>query len=646
VRTSGIAVFSVWAALFAACSDCGKPHTVPFRVDAGQPATTGATPPLPNTPAPFVPIDGLVVPPGTRALPVDGAPLEVPGHTLAAVVPLDLDADGDRDALVVSSDANGTPSLEMVPRTPPHFGAPRAVGALALGAGCTLEAATMRVIAPTFALVTVTPRCAMAMPPAPAPPTDLFGFGPKPPPAAPPVIGTPDTAPRLFLVALGPLPRVRERFAVLPEAGREPGAMTLALRVEDRDADGTADVLLDVSMTLPGAAAPTQLALPWLERPSGLARDTKEPEAQFAERAARAKRSLRRDPDGALALAGEVLALHGALCREPGRARLVVGTSEGIPCRASAAAGQAAAIAAQALARKGALLAALDAWETLERPGTTVSRADRDATRRALAAMPAEAGATWREGPAHAFAGGPDQRLSSLAFTPAGDALLLRGGTSASTWSLADGALTPAMPEQGEVLLREPGGALAIVDVHRTCRGYALGVVPASSVVAGVFVGAYATEPLVAEAPPPSGARCDGSTSALPAASRRDDGGFRVLGWAPQGAIVARGAELRLVSLAPGGAANGDATLLEDGVPAPAPLPAGAMDPSGTAHAWATPFGVVVHERGARARVSLLRPEGWADVSATVGDVAISPDARRVAVVVGGTVRLIERAAP
>ena len=53
-----------------------------------------------------------------------------------------------------------------------------------------------------------------------------------------------------------------------------------------------------------------------------------------------------------------------------------------------------------------------------------------------------------------------------------------------------------------------------------------------------------------------------------------------------------------------------------------------------------------MHERGARARIALLRPEGWAEVGATAGDVAISADARRVAVVVGGTVRLLERTAP
>ncbi len=173
-----------------------------------------------------------------------------------------------------------------------------------------------------------------------------------------------------------------------------------------------------------------------------------------------------------------------------------------------------------------------------------------------------------------------------------------------------------------------------------------LGVVPASSVVEGVVVGGYAAEPLIAPAAPPQGARCEAGKDALPEASRRDEGGWRLLGWAPQGAVVARGAALRVVSLGAGGTATGDATLLQDGVPSPAPLASGAMNPDGTAHAWATPFGVVVHERAPRGRVVLLRPEGWATSGARAGDVAVSSDARHLAVAIDGTVHLLERAAP
>ncbi len=392
--------FALSGALLAAlpsCGECGGSHAVPFRADAGR-AALPSPPSPPPAAAPFAPFDGLALPPGTRAFPLDGLPLAVAGRLLAAAAALDLDADGDRDALVVATDDAGRATLEVVPRETRTFGAARSLGPLVLGDGCALESAALRVLAPSYALVTVTPRCAPAVALA-APPQ--LPSAPTPPAAAPAT----DAAPRLFLVGLGPTPRLRERFRVLPEAGREPGVVALTVRIEDRDADGSDDVVLEVAVTPPGAAAPARLTLPWLERPSGLARDTQEPETQLAERAARAKRALRRDADGALALAREVLALHGVLCREAGLARVVFGSSEGVPCRASQAAGTAAALAAQALARKGEVLAALEAWASLERPGATVARAERAAAKRALEAMPAEPGVTWRVGPAHVARG-------------------------------------------------------------------------------------------------------------------------------------------------------------------------------------------------------------------------------------------------
>jgi hypothetical protein len=628
----------------AGCSDCGGSHAVPFRADAG-PALVAAPVPPPAAPA-FVPFDGVTLPESTRQVGVEGAPIAVTAGALRAALPVDLDADGDRDALVVTTDPAGSPTLGATIRDGATFAPARTLGALPLPAGCALDGATMRAVSATYATVIVTPRC----PPSGAVPA------PPAPPGAPPVAqaNVPGIAvaavalvaaePITFVISLGTEPRIRERAQALPEAGRAPGVVTIAVRIEDRDADGSDDVVFDVDVTPPGATAAARVSLPWLERPSGLARDTHEPEAQLAERAARARRALRRNPDDALRLAREVLALHSALCREPGLARVAFGGSEGVPCRSSAAAGAAASIATQALAKQGELLAALDAWASLDRPGATVTRADREAALRAMDALPAEAGATWRVGPTHAYRGGPDARLSALAFTPGGDALLLRGGPAASSWSVADGAVSAAPPEAGDILLRDPSRQLAIVDVHRTCRGFVLGIVHTANVVEGVVVGRYLAEPLIAAAPPPQGARCSGADGTLPEASRLDAGGYAVLGWAPQGAVVARGAEVRVVPLDANGAAIGEASLLAEGTPAPAPFTAGAATPDGSAYAFATPFGVVLRELVPRARVVLLRPEGWATAQGTAGDVAVSSDARRVAVEKGGVVYLISRA--
>ncbi len=631
------------------CSDCGASHTVPFRADAG-PATVAAPLPPPAAAA-FIPFDGVGLPEGTRQLGVEGAPVRVSAGSLRCALPIDLEGDGDRDALLVTSDDAGAASLSEAVRDGAAFAVTRALGALPLPAGCTLEAAALRAVSLSYATVVLTPRC----PPSATAATPVVPTAPGSPttPVLPAPAGTPSAAPGLvtglpitFIVSLGADPRVRERVQALPEAGRAPGAVVVAVRIEDRDADGSDDVIFDVDVTPPGATAATRVSLPWLERPSGLARDTHEPEAQLAERVTRAKRALRRNPDNALALAREVLALHSAVCREPGLARLAFGGSDGVPCRTSAAAGAAAAIAAQALAKKGELLAALDAWATLERPGTTVSRADRDAARHALEAMPAEPGATWRPGPTHSYRGGPDARLSALAFSPAGEALLLRGGPAASSWSVADEVVGAAPPEAGNILVRDPSEQLAIVDVHRTCRGFSLGIVHTANVVEGVVVGRYLSEPLLAPAPTPQGARCVDGEGTLPEASRLDAGGYLVLGWAPQGAVVAHGAEVRVVPLDASGAAIGEASVLAEGTPAPAPFTAGAATADGSAYAYSTPFGVVLRVLSPRAQLVLLRPEGWAAAEGAAGDVAVSSDARHVAVEKGGIVYLISRAGP
>lgn len=631
VRTHALALAPLLFTL-AGCSSCGSSHAVPFRADAG-PATV-ATPEPPPVRTTFVPVDGIVLAEGTRELAIEGAPIRAAAGALRGALAIDLDADGDRDVLLVSTDDAGAPSLASAVRDGAAFAAPQPLGALALASGCVLGEAALRTVSATYAAIVITPRCAAPMAvAAPAPP-------PLVPPAPPLLV---PAEPITFVVSLGAEPRIRERVQVLPESGRAPGVVALAMRVEDRDADGSDDVVFDIDVTQPGATTAARVSLPWLERPSGLARDTHEPEAQLAERVTRAKRALRRNPDDALALAREVLALHGAICREPGLARISVGASDGVPCRTSAAAGAAAAIATQALAKKGEVLAALEAWATLERPGTSVARADREAAQHAMEAMPAEAGATWRPGPSHAYRGGPDARLSALAFSPAGDALLLRGGPAASSWNVADGAVSAAPPEAGDVLLRDPSGRLAIVDVHRTCRGFALGIVNAANVVEGVVVGRYLSEPLIVTAPAPQGARCSDGVGTLPEASRLETGGYFVLGWAPQGAVVARRATVHIVPLDANGAANGEATPLAEGTPAPAPFTAGAATADGSAYAFATPFGVVLRELVPRARVVLLRPEGWAAAQGSAGDVAVSSDARRVAVEKGGVVYLISR---
>jgi hypothetical protein len=696
---------------------------VPFKQDLGRGSADpggGGERPAPERPGSAPPattaVDGVSLPAGARQASVEGAPVAVgpqgggaagpladPAAELRALLAIDLDGDGDRDALLVVGRAgaalepaapapSGAPpngraaaTLAVATREGARFAAPRVVAPLPIGPRCEVAAASVRAVARALAAVTIDPRC--AAPEAPAP-------GDPPAPAPPALTPAPATT---WVVALGPEPRVRESFGVAPAEGRTAGDLALGFRAEDRDADGAEDVIVEVSLRTAELPNGVKTELPWLDRPGGLARDTREPEAQWLAVAQRAKAALRRTPDAALADARAVLASHAAICREGGAPRLVVGGAEGVVCRASAAVGLAATVATQALARRGDVLGALEAWAALDGPGRTVARADRDAARRALEAMAAEPGTTLRIGPTHRYRGGPDVRLPAATFLADGSGLLLRGG-SPSRWLEATGEILPWTPggggvgggaggaggagseaaggggggdgdaagddgtrgddgpragvaergDSGDVLVRDPSGRFVVVDVHRTCAGYALGVAAAANVVEGVLVGRYHAEPLVAAAPPPPGARCgpgdaERGARAIPESARFDAGGHLVLGWAPQGVVVARGGAVRVVPLDEEARPAGDAAELPAGTPAPAPLPSGAATPDGQLYAVATPFGVLVHDVVAR-RASLLRPQGWAAAAGDATDAALSPDGRRVAVVKGDKVLVIQRA--
>jgi hypothetical protein len=199
--------------------------------------------------------------------------------------------------------------------------------------------------------------------------------------------------------------------------------------------------------------------------------------------------------------------------------------------------------------------------------------------------------------------------------------------------NLESGAETP-IAEPSDDLVRDPGGQLAVTAIERGCAGYALRIERRPGVSSS-----YVPLPPVASAPLLAQASAPGCVS-LPEAQRRDDGGFDVLGWAPQGVVAARGAERFVVPLGIDGKPTDAPRALEPGAPAPAPLPAGTALADGSQHAQATPFGVLVF--GPQG-VALLRPEGYTSAVTAPLDVALSPSGKRVAVVSGGRVYVLTR---
>jgi len=599
----------LWAAAWGpACDSCTPGDgPVPFGVDAGSRAQT---PPDPDPRAePTVPVDALesqTFPEGTSRIAIEGAPIAVEGASIRALLALDLDDDGDRDALVATSSESSI-AIAVVHRQGASFDAPTELANLSTADGCSLSSVSLRTVPPSIAVASIDRAC---------------------PPAS--VVKT------VWVISLSAVPRLRERLTLLPPEGRTAADVSIALRSADHDGDGHADMVLDVSVTPEGGAIPATASIAWLDRPGGLARDTREPEATLAALALHARQALDRDAASALSDAERALALHAALCREGPGPRVRFGDADGLPCRESAGAGRAAAVAAAALARGGHVFAALAAMERLSDPAYRVTAEDRRMSDRAIAAIPTVE-ATVIAGPSvPTGVPGPATRLPMLGFLDE-DRLLVRAGAG-SMVDLSSGAAVAGPVAAGEdvgPLIRDPSGRFAVTAVRRSCEGHTLTIVRASEVVAGVVAGRPVSEPLLEPRAPPSQAACP----SLPEPVRAQNGGWQVVGWAPQGVVAVRRDAIRIVPLDVEARPVGEPVLLEGSAVPPAPLPAGAMTRDGRAYVLSTAAGIVLRRLGETEQVLVVRPDGWS--GERPGEVAISPSGRRVAFVSAGRTRVL-----
>ena len=669
---SRIAAVGLLALVLAGCGSCDEEHAVPFKLDAGATPGTAtmrspdaATDPLAMVPGAFAARDGRTHGEGTRRVDVAGAAIEIAEGSIRASLDVDLDADQDPDALLVRTDATGASALVMGVREAAGYATPRTIEVLAPAAGCALEDLALRQFAPGFVSVRAQARCTTSLPASMAAATPTAPRGPRPStpatgaavgptgPAAPtppaPKPGVPahaqPTTPappapitqHLWIATVEALPRSVAHVDWDAALHAEPDAMRVqdvALTGADFDADGHDDIEVRVALRHALDTETATLALKMLDRPAGLARDPAEPETTLRALADKARDKLRRDPARALAGADQVLALYAALCREGGRPAVRFDDVGGLPCGRSRAAGRATAIRVAALARTGALPAAIDGLGMLDNAAYEVPTVDRDRVRDAFAAI-ASTTLAWRKGPPLAPAPAPAAHLSDIAFIDE-DSLLLRG-TPPARYAITDASATPAGVD-GNPLITDPSGRWAAVNVFRDCDGYRLRVVSAAQVVAGIVAGASASEPLVVAVAPPPGAPCPGT---LPPASRADDGGLRVLDWIEGGVLFARGDQLWRLAL------DGDAKATAPAAPvAPTdsvrPRHAGAISESGRHLALVTKLGVAVVDRTSGA--TLLVPLAGSELESagatmsTATQVAVSPSGRRVAITHGGHV--------
>jgi hypothetical protein len=624
------------------CSSCSGDRAVPFKrgVAAGEPTTdpgTGrAVPPAATGPglpgAPTPPSHGY--PAGTARIELGGRSLSLEHGAVRAALEVTLEGDDASSLLLVLEDVAGAASLARAHRAGPGWSPPEPVAALSGGgagpaAACSLQSASLVGLGTSYALAETSLDCtATATSPAapqPAAPATTTAPAAPPPREPPPAPAATHAQHHLWIATLEQPPRVLEHVATLDPEGPEQPRVTATVQSRDLDDDGLADVLLALDVAV--GEPPTHVEIKLYNRAGGLARDTAEPERTLLELADRAKAERRSNAADAGALARRALALHGALCRESGTARLLLGTAHGLDCGASLGAGRAASVLAAVLATEGKLLDALARFQTLDQPSYRLTDNDRERARYALKSRVDEHGYAWRAGPALEPATGPQARRGAVAFIDEGH-LLLRGAPGRS-YDLGSGTLEPiGIPAQ--IAITDPSGRFALSTVVRSCDGYRLDVVLATQVVAGMVAGPSVSEPLIARAEPPPGAHCPELTRE----QRADTGGLRALEWTPQGVLLARGAELLLLPLDAAAAARGEARVLAPTDAVPGLSQSGELTADGRYHALITPLGLAIQDRKQGSTRLIAPPDG----AGAITELALSPSGSILAVVQGAKV--------
>ncbi len=513
---------------------------------------------------------------------------------------VDLDADQKRDALAVVNSAQEGVSLAFALREGTGFGAAGMLAGFGLQAGCEASSLALVALSDTKGLLSLESTC-----------------GPEKLPQAR----------RELLFALDAKPYLLERVELAPAIDPALPGLALTFASQDTDGDGHEDVLIKASLSPSDGTTPINEQVVLLDRGPALAFDAKSFEAALLARAEKAKSLLRKQPAEAANEAQAVIALYGALCRDSQHARVSIAGKRGLPCAPSPALARAYATWIATQASDHQLVSALDAYVALSELDAGQSKAARADAARALSGLKARSDITMTPGPSVSEPAGLMVRLPSARFVT--DSLLYVRRDAPVVVDLETGTETPAPLAEDRVL--DPASALAVTAIERRCAGLFLRIErAAANPVLGVAARTVSTPALL---------QLDTECIDTPQTRQKDSGGYRVLGWAPQGVLAARGSEVRLVPLSIEGTASGEPRALDVLTPRPAPLALGRASSDGSRYAWLAPFGVVVMDTSGQAE--LWRPKGWENVAATASDVAISPSGRRIAVVSAGRVYVL-----
>lgn len=363
---------------------------------------------------------------------------------------------------------------------------------------------------------------------------------------------------------------------------------TFAFSFQDLDEDGHTDVLATTSI------GDSPLELRFLDRPSGLARAQDQP-GEFL------SRIRRTDAARGARVAREV-------CAGPHATIRVGGGTWGLPCPPELAQEVASAD----------VLTALEAGRLME---AIAAIGEGDVTAAVRQALDAAARPNIRMERVTTFRGAPGPATAHVALRFDGDDLIVRGAVAERYGPGAEGLPADAVAAP----ITDPSGRTFVQGVVQTCAALEVTLLPVEELGPGVGFAAGRRVPVRTGAVE----NCPTDPITTP---------WRVLGWAPQGLLLAHPAPTArlVVPLTADGEPAGDPVPLADDAPSPAPLRGARTTPNGDVWILETRHGVL---RTTPSGTELWRPQGWPATEPLAA--ALSDDGARVAVLLGNEVFLL-----
>lgn len=367
-----IALLLAVVSLGAGCSgSCGRstPY-VPFLEDAGAVAARDGDVAAADAAVDggsktgFQKIQSTLAPAGATHFALDGLSFDAPaGSAVVAALARDVDGDGLKDVVAwTQPTGGGGGELRFFKGSSGGLLPGRPVTGTTAGSDLSLPAPCVAKPAPTMLTLVGPHSVALDLRP-------TCGEG------AP-------TQRRFVFAAFAPSPSVRWSARV----AEPPAGWTFGIEIDANDTDGDGIDDPELKLALEGGGPPWEpgdrvvARLPYWDRPAGLSRDRKFPEASFqgVAQQALARSGKKGSPLAALALVRRLRILHGALCAEGGAPWLEIGGERGVGCGASKALEDAGLAELKASLASNDLLVALATRERLSTASVARTKKTRD----------------------------------------------------------------------------------------------------------------------------------------------------------------------------------------------------------------------------------------------------------------------------